>query len=102
MSVNGLNLVEQFIQELPQEVLEHHINDRYNCPGEDGDDQPVTDDFGFEAIINGLQGFIADLTATLINAGSERDCIMEDDALNDALKLALHEWLCTAPGSTKD
>lgn len=102
MPCNGPNLVEQFIQELPQEVLEHHINDNQNDPDRgDGWNDPVCDDVSFPVIIDHIQGFIAHLIGTLIDAGSERDCIMEDDALNDALKLALHEWLCTAP-YTKD
>lgn len=39
-----------------------------------------------------LQFFIANVIAALINAGSERDAVMENDTLYQAIREELHGW----------
>ena len=38
------------------------------------------------------QGFIAELIQCYIDAGSERECIMEDEKLHDELVRVFREW----------
>jgi hypothetical protein len=82
-------LHEQFIQGLPQEILDHHI-----LPSDDPKwgQQRTFDDEAVEVIAVELQGFIAAVIASLIDAGSERDAINEDQALSAALANVLKEW----------
>jgi hypothetical protein len=82
-------LSHEFIQQLPQEILEHHIVD---SSSEEWGQGPTFDDKAIEVIANELQAFIASVIASLIDAGSERDAIMEDDKLSGALVRVLQEW----------
>lgn len=77
----------EFIQQLPQEILEHHIDNE--GPYED---RSTFDERAVETIADELQAFIASVIASLIDAGSERDAIMEDDKLSGALVRVLQEW----------
>jgi hypothetical protein len=43
-------------------------------------------------IADGLMQFCAELIATLLNAGSERDAVNESDQLRDALTAELIDW----------
>jgi hypothetical protein len=80
-------LAEQFIQSLPQETLEHHID--HEGPYED---RSTFSDDGAEIIATELQTFIASVIASLIDAGSEREAIMEDEQLHAALITTLKGW----------
>lgn len=79
----------EFIQQLPQEILEHHI---VHSDEDNWGQGPTFDEKAVETIANELQAFIASVIASLIDAGSERDAIMEDDKLSGALVRVLQEW----------
>lgn len=74
------DLAHAFIQNLPQEVLEHHCNDR-------GFDQEAV-----EPIANHLQEFMAEVISILIDAGSEREAVNEAEALHTAIVNELTDW----------
>lgn len=80
-------LAHNFIDSLPQEILEHHIDNE--GPYEN---RSTFDDKAVETIADELQAFIASVIASLINAGSEREAIMEDEKLSSALHNVLKEW----------
>lgn len=73
-------LAHLFIQNLPQETLEHHMHDR-------GFDLEAV-----EPIANELQDFIAEVISSLIDAGSERDAVNESEDLHTALTNELKGW----------
>lgn len=83
------SIAEAFIQGLPQEVLEHHIRD--SSDPQWGQERTF-DDMAVECIATELQAVIASVIASLINAGSERDAINEDEELYKALVRVLKEW----------
>ena len=57
----------------------------YNIVGES--------DFDFEDVANVLHQFVADTIASLIDAGSEREAILEDENLRNVLIRVAEEWL---------
>jgi hypothetical protein len=76
--------VAEIVKELPEEVRLplkgtsiYHLNPKYI-------DGPLSDL---------VQGFAAELVATLINAGSERDAVMESSTLHDAIVEELRAWI---------
>lgn len=83
------DLVAGFIYELPRDILDHHI--RSSDDPLWGQERTFTNT-AVECIANEFQAFIASTIASLINAGSERDAINEDEALHDALVRVLKEW----------
>lgn len=80
-------LAHDFIQGLPQEILEHHLDNEGPYEG-----RSTFDEKAVEVIADELQAFIASVVASLIDAGSERDAIMEDEMLNAELTRLLKEW----------
>lgn len=80
------DITHQFIELLPED-LEDHID--HQAPYED---RSTFSDDGVEIIATELQAFIASVIASLINAGSERDAIMEDEQLHTALITTLKGW----------
>lgn len=46
-----------------------------------------------EPLTDGIMLFIADIVATLINAGSEREAVLENDTLRDAIRAELKDWV---------
>jgi len=83
------DLVEGFVNELPQEILDHHIR---SSDDELWGQERTFDDEAVEFLANEVQTFIASLIAFLINAGSERDAINEDEELNKALVRVFKDW----------
>lgn len=53
---------------------------------------PTFDPTACQVIADALQSVIASLIASLKGAGPEWDAIMEDEDLNDALKLTIGDW----------
>ena len=45
-----------------------------------------------EPLTDGIMLFIADIVATLIDAGSEREVVLENDTLRDAISAELKDW----------
>lgn len=80
------DIVSQFLELLPED-LEDHID--HKGPYEN---RSTFSDEGAEIIATELQTFIASLIASLIDAGSERDAIMEDEQLHAALITTLKGW----------
>lgn len=86
---HAIPLSWQFCQNLPQEILEHHIVSSDDSSW--GQGRTFTDK-AVGCIADELQAFIASAISYLIDAGSERDAINEDEDLNDALVRVLKEW----------
>lgn len=82
-------LSEQFIQSLPQEILDHHI---VSSDDPTWGQERTFSDKAVECIADELQYFIASVIASLIDAGSERDAITEDEQLATALRTTLKDW----------
>lgn len=80
-------LAHNFIQGLPQEILDHHIDNEGPYEG-----RSTFDDKAVELIADRLQALIAFVIASLIDAGSERDAIMEDEKLSSALHNIVRKW----------
>lgn len=78
-----------FIEELPQETLDHHI---VASSDEKWGQDRTFDDMAVEVIATELQAFIASVIASLIDAGSEREAIMEDEMLSAELTRLLKDW----------
>lgn len=83
------DLASQFVQYLPQEILDHHIVSSDDPSW--GQDRSFTDE-AVECIANEFQALIASAIAMMIDAGSERDAIMEDEQLALALRTTLKDW----------
>lgn len=45
-----------------------------------------------EVLTDALQAIVAELVAVLIDAGSEREVVMENDTLHDAIANELKDW----------
>jgi hypothetical protein len=82
-------LAEAFVQSLPQEILEHHI--RSSDDPSWGQERTFTDQ-AVDCIADEFQAIIASAIAMMIDAGSERDAIMEDEQLALALRTTLKGW----------
>lgn len=77
----------RFIDALPQDVLDNDVT-----PVLEADGGPMLTPHGVEVVATHMQDFIANVIATLLNAGSERDAVNEDEALYTALMTCLEDW----------
>lgn len=89
MDVAGKPLSWHFAESLPQEILEHHI---ISSDDPSWGQQCTFDEKAIECIADELQDFIASVIAYLIDAGSERDAINEDEQLAKVLRDTLKGW----------
>ncbi len=46
-----------------------------------------------EGLITEIQAQVADMIASAIDAGSERDAVNEDEELNEAIRTLVHGWI---------
>lgn len=74
-----------FVQGLPQEILEHHIHAV-------GEPPPLFDPKAVEVITDGIMEFIAEIVAYCLDAGAERDAVMENDTMREAIETELKGW----------
>lgn len=78
----------QFCQNLPYDTWDHVIQSGDPRWGQ----QCTFDEKAIECIADELQDFIASVIAYLIDAGSERDAINEDEQLAKVLRDTLKGW----------
>jgi hypothetical protein len=88
MTEDTFGLAQQFIELLPEDLTDHIVQSDSPNWGQG----PTFDDEAVELIADRLQAFIASVIASLIDAGSEREAIMEDEKLSSALHNVLKEW----------
>jgi hypothetical protein len=89
MTADMYEIAEAIVQGLPQEILDHHICSISELP--DGEDRCI-DNAAVEALADHLQEVIAYVIAGILDAGSERDSVMEDEQLALALRTTLKDW----------
>lgn len=77
-----------FIDSLPDE-LDPHIRSSSNP---EWGQMPTFDPIAVEYLATEMQVFLASVVAELIDAGSERDAINEDEDLHQALVTLLKGW----------
>jgi hypothetical protein len=80
------SLTEDFLNEYyPEDWCRHDCTP--DIPG-----LHVIDANRLDDLTNAIQGFVADVIAAILNAGSERDAVMESDQLNRAIHAELASW----------
>lgn len=84
-------IASAIVQGLPQEVLEHHMCSITQSLESEPPGRCI-DDVAVEALADRLQEIIAYVVSDIIDAGSEREVILEDEQLALALRTTLKDW----------
>jgi arabinogalactan endo-1,4-beta-galactosidase len=87
--MHNSDLAEAFLREHDPEAF-------FRDPAYDGVAEAI-DTAKIAKLTDALQDFVANVISTILNAGSERDAVNENEALREAIQGELFSW--TRPGS---